>query len=341
MGPFLVDLPGKSAHQRGINMPLFRVLVVDDNKPFRQRVCSSLERRTDFKVIWQASDGLEAAQKAEELRPDLIVLDLGLPNLNGMDVARRLRKVIPETRILFLSQEFSSDVVLEALNLGVMGYVHKPRIHSDLLPALEAVLEGKQFVSSRLKGWESRESMLDPAPQPHEILFYSDDAVLLDSFTRFIATALRAGNPAIVIATKSHLDGLHQTLKAEGLDVDGAIQQGNYIALDEAHSFSTIMVDGLPVPARFFGSIGGLMEAATKAASAKHPRVSFCGEGIGRLWAQGKTDAAIRLEQLCNELAKKYEIDMLCAYPSSRSDGKEDQASFKRVCEEHSAVHSR
>ena len=322
-------------------MPLFRVLVVDDYEPFRQRVCSSLERMTDFKVIGQASDGLEAVQKAEELRPDLILLDIGLPKLNGMDVARRLLKVIPETRILFLSQESSLDLVGEALSLGLTGYVHKPRIHSDLLPALEAVLGGKQFFSSNLEGWESRASMPAPGPQPHEILFYSDDVVLLDSLTRFIATALRAGNPAIVIATKSHLDCLHQALKAEGLDVDGASQQGTYIALDEAHSFSAIMVDGLPVPARFFATIGGLIEAATKAASAEHPRVSFCGEGIGLLWAEGKTDAAIRLEQLCNDLAKKHEIDMLCAYPSSSSDGKEDQDSFKRVCEEHSAVHSR
>jgi len=322
-------------------MSLISVLVVDDHESFRKLIASMLQQSEDFQIIGQALDGLEAVQKAEELRPDLILLDISLPKLNGMEAARRIRKLVPKAKILFFSQESSPDVVREASKVGAMGYVHKPRIHSDLLPALEAVLGGKQLVSSNLEGWESRESMPAPAPQPHEILFYSDDVVLLDSLTRFIATALRAGNPAIVIATKSHLDCLHQALKAEGLDVDGASQQGTYIALDEAHSFYAIMVDGLPVPARFFATLGGLMEAATKAASAEHPRVSFCGEGIGLLWAEGKTDAAIRLEQLCNDLAKKHEIDMLCLYPSSSSDGKEDQDSFKRVCEEHSAVHSR
>jgi DNA-binding NarL/FixJ family response regulator len=340
MGRFLVDWRGKSEYQRGINMPLFRVLVVDDYEPFRQRVCSSLARRTDFKVVGQASDGLEAVQKAEELRPDLILLDIGLPKLNGMDVARRLCKVIPETRILILSQESSIDLVREALSLGLMGYVHKPRIHSDLLPALEAVLGGKQFVSSCLKGWESRETVPAPAPQPHEILFYSDDAVLLDSFTRFITTALKAGNPAIVIATKSHLDGLHQALKEEGLDVDGASQQGTYISLDAAESLSAMMVGGLPDQDRFFEGISGLIEAASKATKAEHPRVAFCGERVGLLWAEGKTDAAIRLEQLCNELAKKFDVYILCAYPSTSFQSEEDEQSLQRIRAEHSAVYS-
>jgi hypothetical protein len=144
-----------------------------------------------------------------------------------------------------------------------------------------------------------------------------------------------------VIATKSHLDDLDQALKAEGLDIDGASQRGIYVALDDASSFSTIMEDGLPVPARFLESISGLMEAGIRAARTEHPRVTFCGEGIGRLWAEGRTDTAIRLEQLCNDLAKRYEIDMLCAYPLSSGRSEEQEDAFKTICAEHSAVHSR
>ncbi|MGC1450704.1 MAG: response regulator transcription factor [Candidatus Sulfotelmatobacter sp.] len=95
-----------------------RVLVVDDYEPFRRFVCSTLEQRPDLQIIGEVSDGLEAVQKAEELQPDLIVLDIGLPTLNGIEAARRIRKLSPESRIVVLSQEFSADVVQEALRLG-------------------------------------------------------------------------------------------------------------------------------------------------------------------------------------------------------------------------------
>lgn len=316
-------------------MRFHTVLVVDDYEQFRRLIRLTLSQRTDLRVIGEASDGAAALEKAQELQPDLILMDLGLPKLNGMEATRRLRKLVPHARILIVSQERSSDVVHESLRSGAAGYVHKPHLHSDLLLAIDAVLRGERFVGSGLEG-ELSEGTVAQTPHHHEIIFYSDEAALLDSLTRFIATSLRAGNPAIVIATKSHLDDIRHALNAEGVDVDGATQKGTYVALDEAHSFSTIMVDGLPVPARFFGSIGGLLEAAVKAASAEHPRVAFCGEGIGLLWAAGKTDAAIRLEQLCNNLAKKYDIDMLCAYPLL--DGHKEEPAFKAICAEHAAV---
>jgi DNA-binding NarL/FixJ family response regulator len=127
-----------------------RVLVVDDYEPFRRFVCSTLNQRPDLQVIGEGSDGLEAVKKAEEMQPDLIVLDLGLPALNGLEAARRIRKFCPECKILFVSQESSSDVVQEALNLGARGYVLKTRAAIDLLAAVEAVLEGRRFVSSGL-----------------------------------------------------------------------------------------------------------------------------------------------------------------------------------------------
>jgi DNA-binding NarL/FixJ family response regulator len=125
-----------------------RVLVVDDYEPFRRLVCSTLEKRSDLRVVGEAADGLEAVQKAEELQPDLIVLDIGLPTLNGMEAARRIRKLAPESKIIFLSQESSSEVVQVALSLGAWGYVVKARAGSDLFAAVEAVLLGKHFVSS-------------------------------------------------------------------------------------------------------------------------------------------------------------------------------------------------
>jgi DNA-binding NarL/FixJ family response regulator len=99
-------------------------------------------------VIGETSDGLEALLMAVELRPDLILLDIGLQNLNGIEVARRMRSLVPESKIIFLTQETSSDVVQEALSLGARGYVAKIKAHVDLFAAVEAVLLGMTFVSN-------------------------------------------------------------------------------------------------------------------------------------------------------------------------------------------------
>ena len=98
-------------------MQSFKILVVDDFEDFRRFVCSVLEKRAEFEV-GEAADGLEAVQKAKELEPDLILLDLALPVLNGMEVARRVRNLAPAARILFLSLESSPETVREALSLG-------------------------------------------------------------------------------------------------------------------------------------------------------------------------------------------------------------------------------
>ena len=130
----------------GAGVSSVRVLVVEDFAPFRQFICSTLGKRRDLQVICEVSDGLEAVQKAEEWKPDLILLDIGLPTLNGIEAARRIRKLSPESKIIFLSQESSPDVVQEALNLGAWGYVLKARAASELLAAVESVIADKHFV---------------------------------------------------------------------------------------------------------------------------------------------------------------------------------------------------
>jgi DNA-binding NarL/FixJ family response regulator len=127
-----------------------RVLVVEDYEPFRRLICSTLAKRENIQVICEVSDGVAAVQKAEELKPDLIVLDLGLPKLNGIEAARQIRKLVPESKIVFLSIESSPDVVQEAFCSGALAYVAKRRLGSDLLVAVETVLKGGQFVSSGL-----------------------------------------------------------------------------------------------------------------------------------------------------------------------------------------------
>jgi DNA-binding NarL/FixJ family response regulator len=125
------------------------VLVVDDFDPFREMISSILEEMPDVKVIGQASDGLEAVQKAEQLKPDLILLDIGLPKLDGIEAARRIRSISPEAKIIFVSQNVSS--VPEALSTGARGYVIKADVANEIMTAVDAVMRGEKFVSSALQ----------------------------------------------------------------------------------------------------------------------------------------------------------------------------------------------
>jgi DNA-binding NarL/FixJ family response regulator len=124
-----------------------RVLLVEDFAPFRQVISSILKKQCKFCIVCQVSDGLEAVQKAVELQPDLILLDIGLPTLNGIEVARQIRKLSPDSKIVFVSQESSADVIEEAMNSGAMGYVIKPHAASELLAAMEEVERGRKSVS--------------------------------------------------------------------------------------------------------------------------------------------------------------------------------------------------
>jgi DNA-binding NarL/FixJ family response regulator len=135
----------------GQGSSLIRVLVVDDHEPFRRFVRATLNVRPELQIICEASDGLEAVQKAAEQQPGLIVLDIGLPSLNGIEAARRIRKLSPKSKILFLSQESSAEVMQEAISLGALGYVIKAQAARDLPAALEAVLRNERFISSTLK----------------------------------------------------------------------------------------------------------------------------------------------------------------------------------------------
>jgi DNA-binding NarL/FixJ family response regulator len=330
-----------------------RVLVVDDYEPWRRFVLATLGNKPQLRVVDQAADGLQAVQIAQLQQPDLVLLDIGLPTLNGIEVARRILELSPKSKILFLSENRSLEVVEAALATGVMGYVVKSDAASDLLPAIEAVLQNKQFVSSavtragfsngptaqpgrRDKRDEANHSKVAPR---HEVVFYSDDKEFLDASIGFLGTALAEGNAVLIIVSESRRIRLLAELRAIGLDMETAIREGRYISLDPAETLSAFMIDDLPDAERFFQSIGNLVTAAAHAAKGEQPRVIACAECAPDLWIQGKANAAIQLERLCNRLIKTYPLDVLCGYALSSFEGGSATEVFNQLCAEHSAVY--
>jgi DNA-binding NarL/FixJ family response regulator len=302
-----------------------RVLVVDDYEPFCRFVSSTLEKQPGLQVIGEVSDGLEAVQSAEELHPDLIVLDIGLPNLNGIEAARRIREHVPKAKILFLSENRSWDIIEGALRTGGSGYVVKSAAAREVLPAVEAVLQGQRFVIASLAGDDltdskdkyiadhTRGKTVPPLlalnmqiARRHEVGFYSDDRCFLDDLTQFVGNALKAGNAALVVATESHRESLLPRLQTHGLDIGAAIEQGRYIALDAADALPTFMFNGMPDPVRFLRLLGKLILTASEATKERpSPRCDFR-EMCHLLWAEGNAEAAIQVERVNQDIRRGY-----------------------------------
>jgi len=269
---------------------LVRVVVVEDHEQFRRFICSTLEKAPELQVVGIVSDGLAAVQKAEELQPDLILLDIGLPKLNGIEAARRIRKLSLETKILFVSQESSADVAREALGTGASGYFVKSDAGTELLRAVSAVLRGEKFVGKRFAGYDlvGTSDRPDPESVPrndslarredqnvgitcrHEFWLYSNDDAFLDGSSDFIVAALKVGKAVMLITTDLHQRGLLQRLQARDVDVAALVEQKLYISLDVADSLPTFTVDGSPEPVRLPKAVRDPIVEAAKAATEKH-----------------------------------------------------------------------
>jgi len=144
-----------------LEQPEFRVLVADDFEPWRNYACSELRKRDGAYSVQQTADGLETVQRAHELQPDLILLDISLPKMHGIDAARQIRSKCPKSKILFVSEDRSLDIVREALSTGARGYVVKSD-GSELLAAVEAVRQGRFFVSKSLAKYSLVAAEVDP-----------------------------------------------------------------------------------------------------------------------------------------------------------------------------------
>jgi len=176
----------------------YRVLVVEDHERWRQYISSALQNTPQWRVIGEVSDGAEAVQQARALSPDLILLDIGLPTLNGIQAARQMIAERPGSRIVFVSEHQSWEIVGAAMATGARGYVIKSNILSDLLRAMNAVIDGRRFISAALGG-----RVVDPTSdgratqdaRRHEVGFYEDESSRLDGYTRFAEAAHRRQQP--------------------------------------------------------------------------------------------------------------------------------------------------
>ena len=172
----------------------------------------------------------------------------------------------------------------------------------------------------------------------HGVQFYSQDKFLLQELSEYIGSALRGGDAAVVVATEQHRNALLQWLVAQGVEVGALVEQGRFVAADAKQLLDAFMVDGWPDEQRFQEVLAGIIKRARSCTAGAQRRVAIFGEMVALLWEDGRSDAAIRLEQLWNGLAKSNSFSLFCAYPMSCFDRPDDAALLLKVCNEHSAV---
>lgn len=318
-----------------------RILAVDDFEPWRRFVSSALQQQLDLQTFVEVSDGLEAVYKAENLRPDLILLDIGLPTLNGIEAASRIRDVSPNSKILFLSEESSPEVAEAALEAGGAGYVAKSDAGRELLPAVKALSEGKRYISAKLGGqifFTIPDEGTCEGSDRHGLQVYASDASFVEGFAKFIAMGLNSGNAVMVLATEAHLQGLMREIQTRGFSLDAIIKCGSYIPLDVREALSSFMIGDRPDPSRLENTVSNLVKAASKAPNGATRRVLACGECAPILWKQGNPDAALRLEELWDAISHQYELKTLCGYIDGSLQEQENERIFQAISSFHSIV---
>jgi len=297
---------------------------------------SSLQKWPEFEIVGEASDGREAVQKSQELEPDLILLDIGLPTINGIEAARQIRQQSSTARILFCSENLSLDVAEEALRVGAGGYLVKSDTGSDLLSAAISTIQGKRFVSRTLAGRAFAET--SDSDRGHVVQFYTDDTVLLDELAALFRRSLGEGQSVAAIMTGSHRWGLERRLLAQGINLSEATKDGRLCMLEADLALSEFMEATGPSRQRFLLQFGNILRRLQAAAVAKRGGVVVFGEMVAVLWAQQKYEAALRLEKLWNDLSTTSSFHLHCAYPANVFQEGLSVVPYAEICAQHSHV---
>ncbi|HEY3706808.1 MAG TPA: response regulator [Terracidiphilus sp.] len=315
-----------------------RVLMVDDFIPLREFARKSLRRRPDLNVVAEAADGLEAVRMAHQHQPDLVLLDISLPALNGIQAARRILELSPHSRIIFLTELRAFSFAEEALGTGACGYVVKSDAPRELLPAIDAVLKGAKYISSSIEDRDAVEPAPARSPRFHEAAFFSGSQGLVDHASAFLSSSLIAADSILVVATESHLSGILSRLSARH-DVDSLLQQGRCTLMHAQEAVAAMTRNGRFDPDGCLAHFAAPLKRASEASRGSQRRVSAFGESSSILCAQGNAEAALQLELWCNRIAGPYNLRMLSGFSAPSLEEHLDPQLLQQIRDAHSAVH--
>jgi len=330
-----------------------RVLLVEDHEPFRQFVRTLLETQEDLELVGESGDGLDAVRKCLELQPDVVLMDIGLPGLNGIEAARRILASAPAPKVIFLTLERATEIAQEAFNLGAAGYVIKAQTASDLIPAILSARDGRHALRDGIKrnistdhrhaliaraggGSQGIQAPFNKPSCDHQIHFYPDEPSLVNGLAHVMAKALQADKAVIAILTERHRLEIIHLLESRRIAVEAMRSEGRFICLDAAEIMRDCVVNGRLDAPRMFDSALEIIESLREA----YPDAGIvaCGEGAGVLCAQGHGQAAVQMEKLWDAMGRRFSLELFCAYLMAGDTRSLNSQDYQQLLAVHSSV---
>jgi DNA-binding NarL/FixJ family response regulator len=308
-----------------------RVLLADDYLPFLETVSGLLADA--FDIVALAGGGHQALDLARRLRPAVIVLDIAMPDLDGFQTLKQLRRDDPETRVVFLTMHRDDELVAAAIKEGAHGYVLKSRAHLDLISAIEHALAGRLFVPSLT-------SLTTVPGSRHAVHVHANDSRFLDDVSQFVAATLRSGEQIVMVVSEATRIGVDQRLQARQMNLAMLSERGQYVAEDSALALSQVMIDARPDRRRLAQIINGLDHLRLAFQKRPNGRLTILGDMAVALCRNGNFEAALEIERIWNELTHALPFFTVCSYPIDCFEPSEGRTRLCNVCDEHSAVTS-
>ena len=282
------------------------VLLADDHIAFLESVNRLLA--TAFDIVALAGDGRQALDLARRLRPDVVVLDVAMPELDGFQTLEQLRRDSPETTVVFLTMHRDDEFVSAAINADAHGYVLKSRIHLDLISAIDHALAGRLFVPSLT-------SLSTVAGSRHTVQFHANDGHFLDEVSEAVSATLRSGEQVVIVTCEATRIGVAQRLQARQMNLTLLAERGQYVEQDSALAVSQMMHDGRPDKERLGEIIHGLDLLRLAVSNGARSRLTIFGDMTVSLCRNGDFEAALEIERIWNELTRPLPFFTICSYP--------------------------
>jgi DNA-binding NarL/FixJ family response regulator len=352
-------------------MRCLRILIVDDHEVVRRGVRSLLSARAEWSVCGEAEDGLEAIEKAKRLQPDIVLMDITMPRMDGVQATKVIRQEVPEAEVILISQNDPSVGRTQAADADARDFVAKIDLSRDLLSTIERVVgqRNPNMMSNRrggervalfdvlpaspstseepaleqkIGGRMSQDIQNEPwcglldaaAPRDHIVQLYQDEKFLSRAVCRFAVSAINHGEGVILVPTSAHWNALRPRLEAEGVDVQTAQSCGQLTVVDADKLLPEFMRNAMPDAPLFLGLAGETIAQAR--GGARFTKVRWWGEMVNVLWERGDVAASMGLEDLFHKLAHDRDIAIFCSFLMDNFDGDVHARMLPRLGQNHS-----